>query len=166
VGRYISLPILFIAAILQSTIVPEIRIGEGGPDLILMLVLSWMMLADLQEGLVWAVVGGILQDLVNGLPTGTSALALVAIAFLVNLVLGPVARSNLVIPPVVLAVGTVAYHVLLMALFAILGRPVPIGYTLIHVTLPTVVFNTVLILPVYRLMGAVYGASRPRRVTL
>lgn len=165
-GRYISLPILFIAAILQSTIVPEIRIGEGGPDLILMLVLSWMMLADMQEGIVWAMVGGILQDLVNGLPTGTSALALVVVAFLVNLVLGPVARNNFVIPPVVIAVGTVLYHVLLIGLFAILGRPVPISYTLIHVTLPTVVFNVVLILPVYRLMGAVYGASRPRRVTL
>jgi rod shape-determining protein MreD len=166
VGRYISLPILFIAAILQSTIVPEIRIGEGGPDLILMLVLSWMMLADMREGIVWAMVGGILQDLVNGLPTGTSALALVVVASLVNLVVGPVARSNIVVPPVVIAVGTVLYHLLLIGLFAILGRPVPIGYTLIHATLPTVVFNTILTLPVSRLMGAVYGASRPRHVTL
>ncbi len=165
-GRYISLPILFIAAILQSTIVPEIRIGEGGPDLILMLVLSWMMLADLQEGIVWAMVGGILQDLVNGLPTGTSALALVVVASLVNLVVGPVARNNFVVPPVVIAVGTVVYHLLLIGLFAILGRPVVISYTLIHVTLPTVVFNAILTLPVYRLMGAAYGASRPRRVTL
>ncbi len=165
-GRYLSIPILVIAAILQSTVIPAIRIGSGGPDLIFMLVLSWMMLADTQEGIVWAMVGGITQDLVSGLPTGTSALALVIVAFLVNLVFGPIARNNLIIPPVVIAAGTVFYHLLLIGLLAVLGRSVPISYTLTYVTFPTLLFNVILCLPVYRLMGAVYGASRPRRVTL
>ncbi len=165
-GRYLSIPILIVAAILQSTVIPVIRIGGGGPDLIFMLVLSWTMLADTQEGIIWAMVGGITQDLVNGLPTGTSALALVIVAFLVNLVFGSVAHNNLIIPPVVIAAGTVFYHFVLIGLLAALGRSVPISYTLTYVTFPTLLFNVVLSLPVYRLMGAVYGASRPRRVTL
>ncbi len=165
-GRYLSIPILIIAAVLQSSVIPAIRIASGGPDLIFMLVLSWMMLADTEEGIFWAMVGGITQDLVSGLPTGTSALALVIVAFLVNLVFGPIARNNLIIPPVVIAAGTVLYHLLLIGLLAVLGRPVPISYTLTYVTFPTLLFNVVLSLPVYRLMGAVYGASRPRRVTL
>ena len=165
-GRYLSIPILIVAAILQSTVIPAIRIGGGGPDLIFMLVLSWTMLADTQEGIIWAMVGGITQDLVSGLPTGTSALALVIVAFLVNVVFGPIARNNLIIPPVVIAAGTVLYQLLLMGLLAVLGRPVPLSYSLTYVTFPTLLFNVVLSLPVYRLMGAVYGASRPRRVTL
>ncbi len=165
-GRYLSIPFLVVAAVLQSTVIPAIRIGGGGPDLIFMLVLSWMMLADTQEGLVWAMVGGITQDLVSGLPTGTSALALVIVAFLANIVFGPIARNNLIIPPAVIGAGTVLYHLLLIGLLAVLGRPVPISYTLTYVTFPTLLFNVVLSLPDYRLMGAVYGASRPRRVTL
>src|SRR5512147_1633012 len=105
-----------------------------------MLVLSWMMLADTQEGIIWAMVGGITQDLISGLPTGTSALALVIVAFLVNLVFGPIAHNNLIIPPVVIAAGTVFYHLLLIALLAVLGRSVPISYTLTYVTFPTLVF--------------------------
>ncbi len=165
-GRYLSLPILLIAAILQSTVVPEIRIGGGGPDLILMLVLSWTMLADVEEGIVWAMVGGIMQDLAAGLPTGTSALVMVIVAFLVNLVLGPIGRNNLIFPPIVIAIGTAAYHLLLMVILAVFGRGVTISYALTYITFPTVVFNVVLILPVFRVMGVVFEASRPHRVTL
>jgi rod shape-determining protein MreD len=166
VGRYLSLPILLIAAILQSTVVPEIRIGGGGPDLILMFVLSWTLLADTEEGLIWAVIGGVIQDLTTGLPTGTSALALVIVAFAANLVLGPVGRGNLIFPPIVIVIGTVLYHLLLMVLLAVLGRGVTFSYALTYVTFPTVVFNLVLMLPVFRVMGIIFEASRPHRVTL
>jgi len=166
VGRYLSLPILVVAAILQSTVVPAIRIGGGGPDLILMAVLSWMLLADTQEGIVWAMVGGIVQDLISGIPTGTSALALVVVAFGVNLTLGSVARNNLILPPVVAVLGTVVYHLILIVLLSILGRNVAILYVLVYVTLPTMAYNFVLMLPVFRLLGIAFGASRPRRVTL
>ncbi|HVO43543.1 MAG TPA: rod shape-determining protein MreD, partial [Aggregatilineales bacterium] len=76
-GRYLSIPLLFIAVILQTTVIPEIRIGGGGPDLVLMMVISWGLLAEADEAIFWAVVGGIIQDLAIGLPTGMSALALV-----------------------------------------------------------------------------------------
>jgi rod shape-determining protein MreD len=165
VGRYAGLPILMIAAILQSTVVPELRIG-GGPDLIIMLVLSWVLLADLEEGLFWAISGGIFQDLISGIPTGTTALALVVVSFLVNITVGTIARNNIVIPPIIAAVGTVLYHLLLIVLLAIIGRSVSLTYTLLNITLPTVLFNVILMLPIFRLMGVVFGASRPRRVTL
>jgi rod shape-determining protein MreD len=166
VGRYLSLPILVIAAILQSTLVPEIRVGGGGPDLILMSVLSWMLLAGTEEGIVWAMVGGIVQDLISGIPTGTSALALVVVAFGANLVFGTIARNNLILPPIVAAMGTVVYHLMLVVLLSILGRNVAIAYVLVYVTLPSIVFNFVLMLPIFRLLGVAFNASRPRRVTL
>jgi rod shape-determining protein MreD len=166
VGRYIALPILLIAAVIQSTIVPEIRIGSGGPDLVLMLVLSWTLLADIEEGVVWAIVGGVVQDLINGVPLGTSALALVIVAFAVNLAIRTVAWNNLIVPLPVAAVGTVVYHLILFVLLAILGRRISMLYMLTSVTLPTLVYNVVLMLVVFRLAGLMYRASRPRRVTL
>lgn len=165
-GRYLSLPILVIAAILQSTIVPAIRVGGGGPDLILMAVLCWMLLAGTEEGIVWAMVGGIVQDLISGIPTGTSALALVVVAFGVNLAFGTIARNNIIIPPIVAALGSIVYHLILIVLLSILGHNVAIAYVLMYVTLPTVVFNFVLMLAIFRLLGIAFNASRPRRVSL
>jgi rod shape-determining protein MreD len=129
--------------------------------------LSWVLLADVTEGFAWAIVGGIMQDLLNGLPTGTTALALVAVAFMVNAVVGVVDRHNLVIPPLAMLAGTVLYQLILVVLLAVLtGRALAIGYTITSITLPTLIYNVILTLPVFRLMGLVYEASRPRRVTL
>jgi rod shape-determining protein MreD len=172
VGRYLSFPVLLVVVILQSTVVPYFRIAGGGPDLILMVVLSWMMLAGLEEGLIWAIVGGILQDLVTGVPTGTTALALVVIAGLENLILGPLGKGNLIFPPLVVVVGTVLYQALLALVLAVLGRlsivgrGADLGYMLTYVTLPTVTFNVILMLPIFRLVGLLYQATRPRRVSL
>ncbi len=171
-GRYLSFPILVVVVVLQSTLVPIIRIGGGGPDLLLMVVLSWTMLAGLEEGLIWAMVGGILQDLVIGLPTGTTALALVILAGLTSFVFGPVGSGNLVIPPIVLAVGTVLYELLLGITLAVLGRlsvmgqVADINYVLTYITLPTLMYNVILILPIFRVMGLIFKASRPSRVSL
>jgi rod shape-determining protein MreD len=166
VGRYISLPLLLVAVVIQSTIVPEIRVGNGGPDLILMMTLSWAMLAGLEEGIVWALVGGILQDLSIGIPTGTTALALVIVVFLSDLVIGQIGRNNLIFPPLVIGIGTVVYHFLLAVLLSIIGRPVSIPYMLTYITLPTLAFHVVMILPIFRIMGWIFQASRPKRVTL
>lgn len=171
-GRYLSIPILIVVVVLQSTIMPIIRIGGGAPDLVLMIVLSWTMLAGLEEGLVWAMVGGILQDIVTGLPTGSTALALVVTAGLTHFMLGPVHRNNLIFPPVVLAAGTVLYQLVLVVVLAVLGRLSVMGqvgdlsYVLTYITLPTLMYNVILILPVYRVMGLVFKASRPSRVAL
>ena len=165
-GRYLSIPVLFIAIILQTTVIPEIRVARGGPDLILMMVVSWGLLTDLDEGFWWAIVGGIYQDLSSGLPTGVSALALVIIVFLNKLALGTIERTNIFVPPLVIAVTTVLYHLLLIAALAALNRPVPILPSLAEVTLPTVIFNFVLMVPMFRLMGAIFEASRPRSVSL
>jgi rod shape-determining protein MreD len=166
VGRYVSLPILLVVAIIQSTIIPLLRIFGGGPDLILVLVVSWTLLAGLEEGIVWAMVGGILQDLLTGIPTGTTALALVVVVFVVNLVVGEIGKSNLVVPPAVIAASTAGYELFLAVLLAVLGRGIPFGYVITSVTIPTLLLNVLIMLPAFRIMGWVYTTSRPRRVTL
>jgi len=91
---------------------------------------------------------------------------------LTHFVLGPVHRNNLILPPIVLAAGTVLYQFVLAVILAALGRLSVMGqvgdfsYVLTYITLPTLVYDTILILPVYRVMGLVFKASRPSRVTL
>lgn len=166
IGRYASLPLLLIAAILQTTLLPQLQIRGGQADLIFMLVLSWTLLAGVEEGIVWALVGGVAGDLLSGMPLGTSALALVIVMFGIGSAAGEVGRGNLIVPPLAAALGTGIYQALLIGLYTVLGRPVPIRYSLLNVTLPTLILDVILILPIFRLVGALYEAVRPRRVTL
>ncbi len=157
---------MLVAVILQSTVFPLFQIRSGRADIIFMMILTWTLLAGADQGIVWAMVGGSLQDLLTGVPIGASALALVIVMFIIGRVVGEVGRGNLLIPPLAAGLGTGLYHVLLIGIYAVLGWSTPFGYNLLNVTLPTAALNVVLILPIYRLMGLVFEATRPRRVSL
>ncbi|MCD4684313.1 MAG: rod shape-determining protein MreD [Anaerolineae bacterium] len=165
-ARYIGIPILALAAILNATVMAEIRVGNGAPDLVFLLVISWALLVSVQDAMVWAVIGGVFQDMFSVAPLGTSALGLVIVAFLADAAFGQISRRNLLIPPLVAAVGTVIYHAGVLVALQMVSIGVPLSAGLLYVTLPTVVFNTVLMLPVFRLVGQVHYWLTPRRVRL
>lgn len=165
-GRYFSFPILLFAVIIQTTVVPEFRIAGGGPDFVLMIVLSWVLLAGPEEGVIWAIVGGVLYDLGVHTPTGMTALALVVTGAFANLIAGQISRTNVIYPPFIAAITTPIYHVTLVVLLTIAGRAPSLGYVLINVTLPTAIINFFLMLLVFRVMGRLYVRTRPRGISM
>lgn len=164
--RYLGIPILLLAAILNATLMAQIRVGNGAPDLVFLFVISWALLVSVQDALFWAVVGGVLQDIFSIAPLGTSALGLVVVAFLSDALFGQISRRNVLIPPLVAATGTVIYHLGILLALQMVNITVPPGRGLLYVTLPTVVYNTLLILPVFRLVGQIQFWLTPRRVRL
>jgi rod shape-determining protein MreD len=161
---YLSIPVLALAVIVQSTLVPEIRLGGAMPDLVFLLVLAWSLMAGFEQGLVWAMVGGILQDLVSAVPLGTTSLALVVVIALAGVVLGRINPRNLVYPSLAAGGGILVVHVITLVVLLVTGRAVPFIDLLLYVTLPSMVYNALVMLPVYRILGAFYTSSRPRRV--
>jgi rod shape-determining protein MreD len=155
---------MIVAAILQSTLIPEIRIGEAGPDLILILVVTWTLLAGFESAVWWALPGGVLSDLLSGTPIGATALALVVVSFAISTVPGQVSKNNLIIPPLVMAAATLLYHGILMIVLRLTGTEVAFVYTITQVSAPSAVYNLVLLLPVFRVIGGLYETYRPRRI--
>ncbi|HEX3051503.1 MAG TPA: rod shape-determining protein MreD [Aggregatilineaceae bacterium] len=164
--NYAGIPVLMLAVLLNATLMPVFRLGGGTPDLVFMLVVSWALLADLRSAMVWAIIGGVLQDTLSIVPLGTSALGLVLVVFGSDLVFGQIQRRNILIPPLVAAVGTVIYHVTVLLVLRVVNLPVPLSAGLTYVTLPALIYNTILIIPIFRLVGAVQFWLRPRRVRL
>ncbi len=149
-GICVGIPILIAAAILNAAVMPEFRLAGGAPDIVFMVVVSWALLADVREALVWAVIGGVLQDGFSVAPLGTSALGLVIVAFAADSIFGSIQRGNLIVPPLVAVGGTVIYHLVLLVMLQTVGYSFPTARGLLYVTLPTVIYNTILILPVFR----------------
>jgi rod shape-determining protein MreD len=165
-GRYFSLVIVLLGAIAQSTLMPELRIGESAPDLVLLLAIGWTLLAGLAEGLLWAAFGGILQDWLSGLPSGTTALALICAAMTVHLIAGQIARRNLIAPPLLAALATLIYHSVLIVLLLIIRRPVEIAYTLRYITAPNALFNAISMLIVFFGLGMLHATFYSKRTRL
>jgi len=164
---HIGVPIFFIAALLQAAVLPQFRVFEGQPDLVVIVVLAWAILDQGQEGLFWAFVGGLALDLFSGAPFGISSLALMLVAYVVSQANAQLYRVNVVPPILLTAAGAFAYHVLYLILLRFLvGYAVVWAEALLYVTLPSVIFDLLLIVPVLQVLARVYDAIHPRQVSI
>lgn len=163
-GRYLSLGVLGLAAALSASFIPQfiafivallsnftpiLNNSRGHPSLVMLLVICWSLRSNLADGFVWALVGGILLDLLSILPIGTSSAALVLIVFVVNSVAQQLLRLRVVFLLAITAIATVfmtAYTV--VALF-LLGHSYDVPALIRLMLLPTLIYNLIAVLPLY-----------------
>jgi rod shape-determining protein MreD len=173
-GSFLSLPLLALAAVVQSTITPQVSILGGRPGLIFLLVLCWSVHASLEESVVWAFVGGILGDIYSATPTGASAITLILLVFTVNYIQGRVYQVGVLGLIGLTLVGTLLQQVVLMLILfasgfspAFTGR---LGFGVIaenisYVVLPTVLYNLLLVLPAYVFVRRIQRRVYRNRIT-
>ena len=163
----LGVPLFLLSAVLQSAVLSQLRVFGGQPDLIPILVIAWAILDEGSEGMVWAFVGGLFADLLSGVPLGISSLALVPVAFAINLMEAQVYRHNIVLMLLFAAGGALGYHLAyLLALRFVAGMPVMWSESFWYVTLPSVLFDLVLVIPALTLLGRWYDRLHPRQVRL
>ena len=76
-----------VAALIQTSILPFTATQGSGLDLVLILAIVWTMTVNLEGGLVWAFLGGVIIDILVMRPLGLSAFVLllaVGIAWVVG----------------------------------------------------------------------------------
>lgn len=179
---YFTIPFLLVMAIFQSVAAPRLTVYGVRPDLMLVSVTAWSLLAafrarDLQyagegpnllrginDGVVWGFVGGMFMDLLSGAPFGASALALMAAALVVGMFSVSVAAPAPVLMMVVTPLGTLAYHIVFLGITILAGRPAAWNAEMTRVILPSAVFNLVLIPVVYLLLSPLNRQTERERI--
>lgn len=138
---YIGMPILVIAAVLQSTVLENIRILGGRPDLVLLFTVTWGIIRGAQDGALWGFIGGIFCDLLSAGPFGLWTFILTLVGFLVGqpwvYALGP----TLIRLVLMSAAGTLVGHTLLLVAIILLGYPVDFWYSIQTVAGPAAMLN-------------------------
>jgi rod shape-determining protein MreD len=169
-GKFLSLPILALAAALQVTLVPQVSIQGGRPDLIFLIVMAWSLNANLEDGVLWAFIGGICKDLLSAAPLGTSVIGLVIWIFAVQRIREQLYSVGLFTLIWVTLIGTVIQQVTVITILLVAGFGPATGSisTLLdevsYFVLPSIVYNLVMMLPVYwtirRIQRRVGGDTR------
>jgi rod shape-determining protein MreD len=163
----VGIPLTLLAAMLQASLVAELRGVGAQPDLVVLIVVAWALLNREREGLFWAFAGGLALDLFSGAPLGISSLALLPVAFVAGLSEQQVFRHNVVLPLAIMAAGGLVYHALYLGLLRLsMGYPVNWSESLLYVTLPSLFLDVVLIIPFFRLLGPLHDRLHPRQVTI
>lgn len=170
-GYYLAVGFVMIAVALQNSALPALRatiaealqqvvifgvpltvglrFDDAQPDLVLLIVLAWAVHSTWEEAYWWAVVGGILQDIVTITPTGTSPIALLIVVTAIRFIDDNVFDFNIILLLLATAIGTILHHAIVVGMVALtIGAP-DIMLTIQAIVLPALLFNLVLMLPTY-----------------
>lgn len=159
---------------MEASVLPHVQVGGAQPDLTLLVVGAWSLLRGIDEGVIWAFIGGIALDLFSAGPFSTYILALMA----ASLILGVDPSTGLgrrqsrqpgdnplaLIAGVVLA--TLLFHLVLLAMLQLTGHPLDWLGAGTDVVAPRIVFNLVLIPLVYRLLAWLDRRTRREELVL
>src|SRR5450756_258461 len=161
ISPLLLVPVL--AVIAQATLIARVRLGGACPDALLAVVVAWGLLRGISAGIAWSFVGGLLFDLVAGLPLGTSSLALMTVCFLTGLGETNLFQGNIFLPVIVIVLAT-PLHAGIVLLTEQL-RHVQVDWTgvALRIVLPEMVLNivtVVLVYPALRWLAGKVGAQR------
>jgi rod shape-determining protein MreD len=131
-----------VAAIVELTITPYLRVGDAQPHLVFVLAVVWTVAVGLDSGLVWAFVGGLVLDTLAQRPLGSTAFALL----LVVGATGAITRFLVRIRPVVAIIATLllslVYSMTLLMLFSVLRPPSTLADPL-RIVGPSVLYDVI-----------------------
>jgi rod shape-determining protein MreD len=82
INAYVTLSLLTLAIILQTTLSRYLNINDIHPNLVLVLVLSCSLLKGWQPAILLALAGGVFLDLLSGVRLGTFTISLMITALL------------------------------------------------------------------------------------
>lgn len=139
-----TFPLLTGVALIQTTVLSRISVLGGRPNLMLLVVLIWAVVRGIDEGLIWAFVGGLILDLLSGGPLAGMALALLAAAYVAGQSLGQEVGSQAVRLTILTVLGTMAYHLVLLIILDWSGHRIDWAFALLRVAGPSVVLNAAL----------------------
>jgi rod shape-determining protein MreD len=151
----LGLGLLLGLAVLQSSLGPFVSVVGLHPDWVVVAVISWTLLRGWQEGLLWAIIGGLGLDLLSGGPFGASSVALALTSLLAMLGYGRVFGGYLVLPLALTFPLSLAYYVMYGLLLSLLKQPVAWLPALSNVMLPASLLNIAamfLLFPLLRLL--------------
>ena len=156
-----------LAVILQATVIPQIRIFGGQPDLIFLMTLSWSIHGRLEQSVAWAFVGGIAQDLLSAAPVGASTLGLLLVVFGVEAIKQQVYHIGVLMMGALVVGGTILIKITQMFALSLTGFNVAPFENFLYVIVPSIAYNLVFIAPVYWVIRRIQrrATARQRGIT-
>ncbi len=134
---------------MQVVLSPYIRVSGVHPDLVLLVVVSWVFLRGVREGLVWALMGSLGLELFSAAPFGVLTFSLLTTTIVAGLGHGRLFGSSIVLPLSLTFPLSLLFNGLALVLMFLLGRPVVWLDAFSNVLLPAAIYNTMMMVLVF-----------------
>ncbi len=148
----IAVPVILLAVILQSSIVSRVTLLSGFADLPLVMLAAWALQEDVDTAWHWALATGALVGFVSGVSWIVPTLSYLVTVALAQALQRRVWQAPLLAMFSVTFLGTIIGSLLSFAALQISGVSLSISDTFGLLTLPILLLNMLLAIPVFAVM--------------
>lgn len=152
-AHIVSIPVMLVLSVLQSTAISRIILLNGSADIVLLAVAAWSVKERGYKSFIWALVGGLYIALITNLPPYIPVGAYVFVALLSKLLIGRIWQAPIIMLVIVTIAGTIFQHVISMVYLQSTGSPIAFLAAFQEITLPSLLLNFFFIFPIYVLMN-------------
>jgi rod shape-determining protein MreD len=144
----VSLPLAAVgavlAALLEASVLPELTVAGAKPDLVLVMAIVAALMVGVEEGLVWAFVGGLMLDLIlPDRPLGATILSLLVVTGLAIAATRVAGQNRRLVAVLLVATLTSVYHAVMIGVLAATTGVDPSAVA-VSIFIVAAVLNTVL----------------------
>jgi rod shape-determining protein MreD len=157
----IAFPILGGLLMFQSAVASQIPLMRGTVDLVLLALVAWALQKQVDTGWHWALVGGLLYSLASALTVGIMLLGYLGVIAMAEIIKRRVWHVPILAMFVTVFLGTLLTQGLSVLALVLSGTPLPLLQSFNLITLPSLLLNLLLAIPMYTVMGDLAGWLYP-----
>jgi rod shape-determining protein MreD len=148
----IAIPVIFLAVILQSSIVSRVTLLSGIADLPLVVLAAWAMQDEVETAWHWAIAMGVLVGFVSGLSWVVPLLSYLLVIAFAQVLQRRVWQAPLLAMFSITFLGTIGLSFFSLVVLRFSGISLSITDVFGLLTLPGILLNMLLAIPVFAVM--------------
>jgi hypothetical protein len=148
----VAVPVILLTVILQSAVISRVYLLSGIADLPMVMLAAWALQEEVDSAWQWAAATGLLVGFISGISWLVPFFGYIAIVFLARIFQRRVWQAPLLAMFSITFLGTIIVSFLSIAALRFAGVPLPISDVLGLLTLPGVLLNMLIAIPVYAVM--------------
>jgi rod shape-determining protein MreD len=148
--------ILLFNFIVQSAILPFLRIAGIQPDTLMVLVTCFGLLGGTGYGTFTGLAGGLLQDILYGSPVGLNGLHYMVIGFLTGLLYERIFTGRFIIPTFIVFCASLLRGLMMLGYLYFTRAPISLDFGFTLVILPEALYTAVFMPIAFYLMSLLF----------
>ena len=152
--------------IFQSAVFSQVQLLYGTTDLVLLIVVAWAVQERVTTAWHWGIIAGLLASLATAVPAYAVIPTYVVVTGIAIFMRGVFWQRPLLAMITATVLATLISQVITVAVLVINGTPIPVIEAFYLITLPSVLLNLLLAVPIYALMGDLANWLYPEAIEI
>ena len=157
----IGLGVIILFSLLQIGVISQLPLIQGRADLMLLILSAWALNERVEHAWEWTIIAGVLMSLISATPFFLPLFVYLVVTALARALRRRIWQTPLLMLLFIVLIGTLLKHGLSFVSLSIMGSRLPLQDSLTMVTLPSLLLNLLLALPVYTMITDIAGWVYP-----